>query len=311
MRGLALFLAIIALTLGCSPNDPASTERTSTDVDLGMLQVGTGFYPLALGNRWQLSRVMTLEYTIWGEPPGPVEVVKTTYDFEQICREDWFGVEYMIEEQRWQDDQGDSGTRWIHYRQDTTGLYEADVSVTQPPECTTPPRSTVVASRKSLADQAWSHLIERLPEASRATARAKSDEIRQRIEVAVGPSRAGWATTGGSELTRLRYPLTPGQSWYVWSDLLLAEVEAVEVLALPVGDVPAHRVRLTWVDFPDDLDIVFWWGRCGQLAYTVRFEFPVFDDTGRPIGTVLATEVEQVEDINLVDVRACTIAEER
>jgi hypothetical protein len=112
---------------------------------------------------------------------------------------------------------------------------------------------------------------------------------------------------GEYELTRLQYPLTPGQSWFVLWDDLFAEAEAVEVLALPLGDVPAHRVRLTWVSFPDDLDILFWWSRCGQLAYSVRYEFPLFDETGRPIGTVITREVEQVQAIDLVEVRACTI----
>lgn len=310
MRAFALFLAIVVLMFGCAPSDPVSTERGSVDAEAAIRQIGSSFYPLVLGNRWQLSRVLTLEYMLWGEPPGPVETINSTYDFEQTCRENLFGIEYTIEEQRWQNDQGDSGARWIRYRQDATGLYEADVSITQPPDCATPSRSAI-ASRDVSTDQAWARLIERLPDASRAAMKAKSDEIRERIEAALGSVRSGPATTGGSELTRLLYPLTPGQSWYVRSGLLLAEVEAIEVLALPVGDVPAHRVRLTWVDFPNDLDIVFWWGRCGLLAFYIRSEAFVIDETGRPIGTVLITETEQVEDIKLVDVRACAIAEER
>jgi hypothetical protein len=307
MRAFALFLAILTLLLGCTRTDPV---RPNADVDPTLRPISSGFYPLSLGNRWQLSRVLTLEYMLWGEPPGPVEVINTTYDFEQTCLEDLFGTKYTIEEQRSQDDQGGSGVRWIRYRQDATGLYEADVSFSEPPACATVAPSDLSASQRRFGDDdAWTRLIERLPEASRAAARAKSDEIRARVEAALGSARGAKATVG-FELTRLLYPLTPGQSWYVRSNLL-AEVEAIELLALPVGDVPAHRVRLTWVDFPEDLDILFWWGRCGQLAYFIRSESVVIDETGTPIGTVIVTEEAQVQDINLVDVRACSIARER
>ncbi|MFN0152638.1 MAG: hypothetical protein ACKVU1_18195 [bacterium] len=113
-------------------------------------------------------------------------------------------------------------------------------------------------------------------------------------------------------MTRLKYPLYPGQNWAIRNEgsfVFKAGVEAFEVIDTPIGRVPAYRIRISPNFDPDTVfDFVQWWGRCGLMGSKMHSESELLDENGDPIGIFIWDELQQVTDIDLVDLRPCTIA---
>jgi hypothetical protein len=314
-RMLVFSVALGALMLGCSRTDPVSTDRAGTDVESAIRadasRLPTAFHPLAVGNRWRLHRDWALKVS--GDyPPGLPLRGQDDYEFEQICEEVRGNASYIVEKQTWWDDEGGGGSWHVRYRQDASGLYQPDLCLCEPPQCSVAPQVPASASAHPY-ERLWERIAARLPDgANRAAVKASWDALYARIERARNPtSLARDRASRIFELTILKYPLYPGQSWFLRHDpewFVQASVEAFEVVDLPVGRVPAYRIRIEVPHEPDDVfEILQWWGRCGLMRATMHVETEIVGEDGEPIGTLVWDEIQDVTDIDLVDLRPCTI----
>ena len=325
---LVLLLALPWLHAGCevtSPDSPESgthaTKLPSSAIDPeGLASRGNhgDFFPLELGNRWQYERMFGVIVVPDGEEPQPPMTVRASIETELTGTEILFGTSYVLMERRW--DEGDrQGTNWYRYRQDRSGLFEADVSIVQPPASGLRVLSTAGESGAPESD-AWDGMVRStlVVELGRRGAhpclrRALDEALARHAMVrdavrAVGrtvesdPAKAG--RPGGQlaqEITRLRYPLHPGATWTIRANpLVTATVEGAENLAIDAGRFMSWRIRIDWPGSFGPRDrVVVWFGRCGELQFAAHLEGIATDENGQPIGTVISDEREVVTEIEL------------
>jgi hypothetical protein len=270
----------VALLLGCvagcsgpmtqtgdrNPLGPQATAERARDPRL--------FYPLDLGNHWRFHRVFTFQ--------GQV-IRRSRIDHDQVCVDAIGDREYVVDGIT-QIDSTLAGPltfhQWVRARQDPTGLYEADVDIGVPPPCA------------DAGDAAAAMPVDRTvldgtnpPDVAReAIARVR------RIEMLLA---GRGSTAAGGELTRLRYPLVVGATWTVRSQPITftSTVEALESLVLPIGTVPAYRLRIdSEVAGPGDR-VVVWYGRSGMLGMLVHVEISADG------GPLIAEDVITLEDL--------------
>ena len=77
----------------------------------------SGFYPLAIGNRWHYTRDLLMRIVDGASPPPAVEI-HASVGRELTGTETLFGREYVIEESRTVDNVQEPFTQWVRYRQD-------------------------------------------------------------------------------------------------------------------------------------------------------------------------------------------------
>jgi len=311
--GLALS-ALLLLLAGCStaeraPTAPGTAEPTAftgvEDLDGSGLQSypwRRGFYPLAIGNRWSYTGEsrFRVDDDPWMERVYGEERELTGF-------EDLNGRTYMVETQNRIEDQDTVSTYWIRYRQDRAGLYEADVSVIQPPGSLA---SGAPPARINPGEREWQRLAASiLPEHHNSYRRAweqittRMRAIRALVE---SPALAAAARPPGGvrpdELTRLEYPLYPGQSWIIRPDpLFTSEVVRREVLRLPAGRFSAWRIRVVSELFGKEDRVYMWYGRSGVLKLTADLVGVATDELGNPVGTINSQDRMLLEDLKLVD----------
>ena len=315
---LALALLVLLLASGCTDTSPTSSDATkdatwSAPANRGNAsQSWNTFYPLAVGNRWRSTRAWSGSWVGDGDPPWPAESGGEDYEFEQICTEVRGGVPYIVEEQRIFSD-SDSGASHVRYRQNETGLYEADVCLCEPPDCSESSALLAVLGSEPI-ERFWEKIASTIPDpVARAAAKERWDRFSSKLAAARQLSIPLQKAAGASELTRLKYPLFPGQNWAIRNDpsfTFKAGVEVFEFVDLPVGRVPAYRVRVSPpIDPQEVFDYVQWWGPCGFMGAREHAEFEWMDGSGQTLVFVWDA-LQQVTEIDLVDRRACTIAEE-
>ena len=317
-RSISTLLALVFLA-SCTETGPTSSDEAAP-AELSApanrenaAQPWATFYPLAIGNRWRSTRAWSGTWIGDGEPPWPAESGTEDYEFEQICTE-VRGVAYIVEEQRIYSD-GDSGASHVRYRQNGAGLYEADVCLCEPPDCSTPSLMPPVVRRTVPYDRFWQRIATTIPDPeAQAVVKESWDRFCSKIEAARRlsiPSGVEKAA-GAPELIRLKYPLFPGQNWAIRNDpsfVFKAAVETFEFIALPIGRAPAYRVRVSPpIDPAEVFDYVQWWGPCGFLGDRMHSEFEWTDGAGKLVFVFDASQ--EVTEVDLVDRRACTISEE-
>ena len=199
---------------------------------------------------------------------------------------------------------------WIRCRQDRTGLYEADVSILDPPSCVAPAVSTSGGrGGETLADLAR-RMDELIPLASRgrqAAFRAAAQRLSARLAIvdAALPTMTrassqanGVGISGPGELTRLRYPLHPRARWIIRDEpcaTFVARVEGTDVLDLPPGRLLGYRIRISSEPFgPADV-VHVWYGRSGYLQLVVHIESDAIDSSGAVYGRVVGDQREKLE----------------
>jgi hypothetical protein len=179
-----LALLVLPLLAGCTETEPTSfdtdehSEWSAPANREGASQPWDTFYPLAIGNRWHSTRTWSGSWIGDGEPPWPAESGGEEYEFEQICTE-VRGITYIVERQHWYDATGDSGTQHVRYRQNSSGLFEADVSLSEPPDCREPSVNSSAIERRPPYDRFWEMIATRISDpAARAVAKEPSQRSR-------------------------------------------------------------------------------------------------------------------------------------
>jgi hypothetical protein len=320
---LLLLVAFGWFPSGCDLTSPpvpgqgdASRLISSSDLGAGRGHGNADFFPLEFGNHWESAGAITVVVIPDGSDPEPPMTLRMTAKTEVTGTEILFGTSYVLVEKRW-NQEGNEGTYWYRYRQDRSGLYEADVSITDPPAS----GLGVAASGGLMTDNPTEARWQRLAEQIRAQGAspgfldaieailARHAMIRE-IALAIGrgtdadlPAKARRrAGPLAHELTRLSYPLHPGASWIILDvPRVTATVEGAETLDLPAGRFSTWRVRIDWPGNFGPRDLVHvWFGRCGELQFAAHLEGTATDEDGRPIGSVISDESEVLIDLDLV-----------
>ncbi|HEY2954561.1 MAG TPA: hypothetical protein VGK89_04880 [Candidatus Eisenbacteria bacterium] len=318
-RGVTLLGFALAATLaGCGasqkPLSPVSktlapqplagsTERPGAAISAP--EGVRGYFPLELGNRWQYARTFRLQVIETGRPPSPTLEYHARIDGEMSCSETRGGRDYTVEHRVERPSGGSEIHSWIRFRQDRSGLYEADLAIGEPACDAAGPGAEGKHSYAAAAalDGVWDRALRSVSEARRPAFLAARNRLQERLALmeARVPGRGGPSGPAAGELTRLRYPLHPGQSWnireapYVYA----AEVEGRNVLDLPAGRLPAFRIRYS-ADFFGPKDFVrVWYGRSGLLRVAAHAEGVATDQNGNPIGVVISDEDQVLVDLSL------------
>lgn len=239
----------------------------------------------------------------------------TWIETAQACTQFLSGRFYTVELTT-QTTLGGVSTYWVLYRQDHSGLYEADVVDQTPPCVEVSAMGTGHARGPAPSDRAaWDALAARISEPTRlAACRAAWEKLQARVAathdalVGLVPGPASPAASRGlmsNEITRLRYPLAPKQRWVIRSDPLFsvsAVVEGGEALHLPAGLFPSVRIRLLSPQYGRNDVVRYWYGRDGFLKLQEHFEsVTVVDEEGRPVDVWSFDVLQVLDGLWLVD----------
>lgn len=277
------------------------------------------FFPMAIGNCWTYRGSFSTH--IEGDPFLNIGLFMEQRKLTGT--EDLFGRTYVVEEQkRWFPlfpwPPTDSNTVWVRYRQDRAGLYEADVPLNQSPNSRVVTLAHAGKSERSrnmgvLANwyQLEAHVLRTRGEGFLPAVQILKRKI-QSVHAALRhtglrhPGRTGRPPGGvlPDELTRLKYPLRPGQEWTIRSEpMFTARVERREVLNLPAGRMRGIRIRILIEGLNPEDEVFIWYGREGFLKMSYHLESVATDNQGNPIGTLISEEYSLLETVELVSRR--------
>lgn len=327
-RRCVLPTILAAIISGCAtPFDPPTAPSVSSDrfgafaSRVGSESLARGaafsltgrFYPLQLGNHWhyrkqQVYAVIPLE----GDASPPYEL-NATIDRELICVEHRDGRDYVVEQAEEQDPY-QTYRSWVRFRQDPTGLYEADVPTLEPPPCVVAKLSTSSGHRGEPSAGLARRMDELIPVGSparhaafraaveRLSAKLAIIDVALRRMTGASSQTTGLGISGPAELTRLRYPLHPGARWTIRDEpgaTFVATVEGTDVLDLPPGRLRGYRIRIS-SDFlgPDD-EVRAWYGPSGYLQLVAHIESDATDVFGEIYGRAVADLRETLEAVRL------------
>ena len=310
LSSFVLILLVLGST-GCSrtaPNEPAASMAGAFRSGPALLASPHGagsYFPLQIGNRWHTSvdvhnRITFLDGSTQ-DTPSQADIVRVLIGTETIG-----GASYTVEqdsthEQTPSEDLG-SFVSWIRYRQDGAGLYEADVDPNTPPVLD----GGIVARAAAHVDARGlpSRFASALTENQRAAFAAAWDKLEQRA-AAIRSLRLAAKPAGvlPGEITRLAYPLHPGQEWVIRSDpdfMFTGEVEANEVVQVPAGSFPSSRIRILFAFLGSNDRVHVWFSRSGMVAFRYHIESVATDVDGNIVGTVAFDYDESLQEYALV-----------
>ncbi len=267
---------------------------TAPEASGGAQGAAGGFYPLATGNRWTHDR----NFTAWvvsaeGETLDTY-ITRAAVERVQTGTETLFGREYVVERETGIQSDGHIYGGWTYFRQDRTGLYEADLapvaSARFPASVPDPAAPASLLARPH--PEAWLAAWTRV-QAKRAAVHA----------ALAGRGTPGHARGGvlENEITRLAYPLHPGRDWTIRPDPFFGStVEGNEVLDLPAGRFTGWRIRIESDLFGPDDEAHVWYGRSGYLEIHDRLYGIATGPGGEVVGTVIGEETEVLTGLDLV-----------
>jgi hypothetical protein len=307
-------IALLIGLAGCGAESPYAVDAVARNVSEagapaphGPGAAGwAGFFPLEIGNRWEYSHLKEAKSFNLDDSLVETWNITGSESHEMIGTEDLLGRTYVVQQQDWEESSflgDDSGTIWVRYRQERSGLYEADLCVSDPPG----PEESPFCGDPLL--QAPSRISPKsVPPHLRDTWR----KIQEKRAVLAGLVRGhgapqGTRTTGApggvlpGELTRLAYPLHRGTEWTIREDpLFLAEVISHDVIDVPAGRFPAWRVQISLPQFEAEGDeIYFWYGSSGFLKLYFHSVSEWTDPGGAVIGAFEWTETMDLTELHL------------
>jgi hypothetical protein len=313
--------------------DPTGIEDEGLSLGAGQHPGHRGFYPLAIGNTWEyeVQEMTVVRPDSCGSPCVMIGTIGQWRERRELVgTEVLFGREYVVEEQiRWSDwgipfdtlsidttafPTASPMTYRVRYRQDRAGLYEADVPVGQPLGTN---GGLAVAygapapganERLSVALQRRGMLLTATEAAAYDAADARLQEKWDLVASALAWHRHRPGPPGGHrggvldhEITRLRYPLHPGQRWTIREDPLFTScVIRHELLRLPAGRLGGYRIRIESELFGPEDRVYIWYGRAGFLKLSATLYGEATDPYGNHLGTVVSTEFTTLESFTLV-----------
>jgi hypothetical protein len=302
----------VLLCIGCSRAPSALAPEPGAIEDALLLVPGAGaafpesnsqaFIPLAIGNEWNY-RGHIVEESLFDDGPSFRAERDYDQDNELVCNEERSGRSYVVERQT--QSFGSVGfTQWVRFRQTSTGLFEADVPVNDPPACDELAARTT-GTRPGL-DEGRLRLDSAAGQAAYDRARAS---VLARLELARRAAGLG-VPAAGEDLKRLAYPLYVGAQWQIRSaPLFTARVVARENVSVPAGRMGAFKVQIQSEPVsgpqprrnrpqllgPRDR-VYFWVGRNGFLLYTFGIVGTIIDVEGNPIGELTVSERRELVD---------------
>jgi hypothetical protein len=310
-------LALVLSLMGCSANQPtrppvetrANAATLASSRDPG---AASGFYPLDIGNHWEYERILQFTIIPSGQTGAaePVELYReiSNHDLTGYAERD--GIRYVVEE--WSTPP-EPGSPIVFYRQDLSGLYEAD-----PPH----PVPVALASRSDVpVPRRVSDSIRARAEAAIAarfddpTARLAMNtawlETEQKLKRLQGAGIPGWGGLQGArgrpggvgplEITRLGYPLSIEAHWIIRHDPRFeCTVEGIETFAAHSGRVKNYRLRIDSELFDPDDRVLLYESPIGYIGLHGVSKSEARDENGNPIGTLVTEQIERLIDYRLV-----------
>jgi hypothetical protein len=323
-----LYISIAMFVSGaCSTSDRSPTQYVE---DLGSYSElaggaemegapgsGSRFFPLSIGNRWTYRGAFTLRL----EGDSISEVYQYAEQRELIGYEELFGREYMVETQKqWSSilpfPPDNATTYWIRNRQDKAGLYEADYFISIPPDSgagsLAPASSTErldVLNRETRQRRFGDRLKAAGHDGYQTALTRLGDKIRT-AEAAIRatgmsrrPRRIGGPPGGvlADEITRLKYPLHPGQHWVIRDSpfFFKSHVEAYRIFSLPAGRMGGHTIRIDIDGFDKHDRVELWYGRNGFLGMRMHVKSVATDELGNPIGVLISDEFKWLVEMDV------------
>jgi hypothetical protein len=266
---------------------------------------GNLFFPLDVGNHWGYARTFSMQIFPTGSAPEPPLVFQSTLDADLVGTEERFGREYVVQLETYREEGQDLFQNRFLYRQDPSGLYNADPEPVAGPGLALSLGSermvsaaTAAASDAAASGRAFRQALVRLVEKHNLVREMAS---RGRASF-TGLAKSSSGPLEG-EIALLQYPLRSLRSWHVREDpLVVNSVESRDALELPAGRFNAWRIRIDWpgVFGPNDRAHV-WYGRSGLLELIAHFEGDVVDENGNILGRVVSDEVQVLSNLSLVD----------
>jgi hypothetical protein len=284
--GCSAMALVLASLIGCGTESHVSpTESVSPPVARGIDVTNTSatnkggwqeFYPLQVGYRWNYVANVSLSH---GPGSEPLEE-RRIENWEIIGTEDLFGRTYFVQRQvvELQSPLGDREyTWWVRYRQDRSGLYEADVCLSDPPgggdDCSDLRQQRLAGDGSATGEdrEAFLHL-KALRESIMQAARGSYSKYS-----GLSVSELDEPLPDHPDLIRLLYPMHPGTDWFIRPELAFhSEIQSLDVVTVPAGRYSAWRVSITPPGFgPNDV-AHFWWARSGLVKVLVHIEDPWF-----------------------------------
>jgi hypothetical protein len=281
------------LLIAVSCDDAESPTQPASGSGAGLAAVS-----LAIGNEWNYEGVAISRIEFDDASPTDTLEILTERTDEIVGQENRFAREYyLLEESLFERIGGeadiDTTYWWQRVRQSPRGLFEADISLNEPPLA-----ASAVTTRShdtGRATAAWDRISTRLGDAQVAAFRDAWERVQalRRMSMRLAPIMqfAGDDWAAAKDLTRLSYPVRVGKEWTIRSTPLFATtVEAIESLDLPGGEQEAYRLRITSELFGANDSVVVWYGKDGFLGHSFHMEAVATDPYGDPIGRILWDE---------------------
>jgi hypothetical protein len=319
-HSILILLSGLALLSGCGRQTPLAPDPTNgyalgTEDEMAPAIQGA-FFPLTVGNRWHATGEFSVAIVPpQGSPYGELfihdDITRRLIGTEAVSERSYVVMEEATVESNLSPEETQPIVNWIRYRQDVTGLYEADIASSIPPVLeATQPGGVVSSAVQEASGPVTGDVAERLTRsvpAEQASAFASAlERVRQKVELiryaraALTPGGHGGGLLPG-EITRLRYPLRPGASWTIRPDpLFSAFVEGVDALTLPAGNFASYRMRINSEFFGPRDEVHVWVGRSGQLAFRYHVESVATDIDGNEIGEAVIDYDEEVDAVVLI-----------
>ena len=317
-RWLSLFFGSLVLLSGCgrqTPTSPVAVNGYAFGASDRLAPALQGaFFPLAIGNHWHAtSEFHFVIVPLQGPPLGEMtihgDVARVLVGTETIFGRPYVVMEETTLESDLPPEESQPLTDWIRYRQDATGLYEADVDISTPPVFDGAERPAPLAGAANVGMQrnVTDRIMSSVPAEQVSAFASALERVRQKAEMVQSAFHRGVLPQGvrsggllSGEITRLRYPLRPGAAWTIRPDpLFTASVEGVEALDLPAGRFSSYRIRFDSEFFSSPDVVHIWVSRSGQLAFRYHFESNATDVDGNELGKAMTDYDEVVDEVAL------------
>lgn len=295
-QGIILVLTAFALPSCAGEHSPSTApvrDRAAPLMRAPATQPAEGrdFFPLEIGNRWayeendtfgivatngdtigagsvhQIRTVEATGTTVVGD--RPYTVLRETIVIPEVP-----GVIQSYD---------------VLFRQDPTGLYVAGYSNFAPSDFRSLPLARIRRSVES----------GRLDPARRAICERALTAL-ERMGAAAARIPDGGASDG-SESRLLAYPLHPGASWDVLTEVHFVDtVEGPESLRLPAGRFFSWRINEDTEFFgPPSDQVKLWYGPAGFLQLQTHLQGIFTDDLGNVIGVAYVNENRRLTNLDL------------